>query len=467
MTPLPLRARIALVFAGGFALLLALGAALLYLHLARGYHRDFDRSLRDGARAARSIWGIDRPEYTSPEAAVAHVVGELVYGDRTVMAFGPGGGALAASQRVPGNPYFNDARPTGPVNTPETRSLRDGEARVLRAPLAEGIELVLAMDTGPLEHRLSKLRLALFTGLPLILILGGVIGAWASGLLLRPVVDVARAAERTAQQVTDGAASFTRVPEHPAGDELTTLSDAFNLLLDRLTKALARERGVAEHQRRFLADAAHELRTPVAILRSEAEVALGAGDDPAAHRAALQRIAAETEHLSTLVGDLLLVARNDAEAVTPGRQRVFLDDLANQVVARLRKLPLSAGREFRREPFDAAPVSGDPVMLERAILALVHNALVHAPGSAIFLGSGTCRDGDRDWAWLTVRDMGPGIPPEARERVFDRFVRLDTGTPGSGLGLGIARSIATSHGGTLTLEDAAPGARFTLRLPRG
>jgi len=465
VTPLSLRARLALVFASGFALLLSLGALVLYLRLARSYNRDFDLSLRDGARAALSIWRIDRPEFASPEAAVAHVVGELVYGDRTVVAFGRTGQPLAVSQRIPDRPYFDDVRPTMPLDAPITLTLRDGEARVLRARLVEGIELILAMDTTPLEHRLAKLRIALFTGLPLILVIGALLGAWGSGIVLRPVVDVARAAERIGQEVADGAREFTRVPPRTAGDELTTLTGALNLLIDRLGAALTQERGVAERQRRFLADAAHELRTPVAILRSEAEVALRSKDGTAGYREALQRIATESGELGALVSDLMLVARSDADALTPRPERVYLDDLVNHAVARARLLPGGTTTEFRREEFEAAPALGDPGLLERAILVLLHNALVHAPGSAVVLASGIEDRSGREWAWLSVRDFGPGIPTAERERIFERFSRLDPGAPGTGLGLPIARAIAEAHGGTLTLEEQTPGAGFTLRIP--
>ena len=111
-------------------------------------------------------------------------------------------------------------------------------------------------------------------------------------------------------------------------------------------------------------------------------------------------------------------------------------------------------------------MTGDPVLLERLLLVLVHNALIHAPGAPVEVSTGTRVAGDRPFSWVTVRDRGPGIPPAERERVFERFARLNTGVAGSGLGLAIARSIAEAHGGTLTLDDVPEGASFTLLLPR-
>jgi two-component system, OmpR family, sensor kinase len=462
---LPLRVRLALVFGSGFAVLLTCGAVALDLHLARGYRRDFDRTLIDAGHGVRALFHLDRREFGTAEATVAHAVSELVYGDRTLVAYDSGGTFLASSQRSPGEPWFNDVPATGPLGRTVTERLREGSARVLRTRLDEGVLVAIAMSTLPLENRLDRLRHSLFTVLPAILIMGGVVGAWGARLVLRPIIRVAASAERISQEVASGATGFDRLPSHPAGDEISTLTHAFNRLVDALGEALARERGVAERQRQFLADAAHELRTPVAILRSEAEVAIRS-EDPTEHRSSLQRIAEESGELSGLVSDLLLMARGDANALVRHRSRVFLDDLVNQTVIRARALPTAAGREFRRLEFEAAPVEGDPVLLDRAILALLHNALVHAPGAPIDLAVGTAREDNRDWSWLTVRDRGPGIPPEHRDRIFERFARVQPSGPGSGLGLAIARAIIEAHGGTLTLLDQTPGSTFRIRIPR-
>jgi signal transduction histidine kinase len=464
VSALTLRARLALVFAGAFALLLLAGGALLYYQLVRGYQRDFDHDLRDGVRAARSVLALDRPEFPTREEAVIHTVGELIYGDRTIVAFRSDGSVLAVSRRIPDHPQFDDVRLTIPADEPTTLVLREGEARALRAPLTEGIDLILALDTSALQHQMARLRLALFTGLPFILVVGGAFGAWASGLVLRPVVDLARAAERVGQEVASGSAGFTRLPPRQADDELGVLTESLNLLIGRLASALAEERKVAEQQRQFLADAAHELRTPVAILRSEAEVALKGGSETEA-RAALDRIAAETTSLSQLVADLLLMARSDAGTLTARRQKVYLDDLASKVISRVARLPAAAGREIRGEQFDEAAVLGDPSLLERAILVLVHNALVHGTGT-VRLSSVVRLEGGKEWCCLTVRDEGPGIPPEARDRIFERFSRLDRASAGAGLGLAIARSIAEAHGGSLTLTGSGPGSEFLLRIEK-
>ncbi len=466
MNPLGLRTRLALVFATGFAVLLGLGALGLYLHLARSYRRDFDHGLSDAARGVRALFQLDRPEFGSASATAVHVVGELAYGDRTLVAFDSSGHFVVASQRLPGEPYFNDVPASGPPRRLSTVVLRDGPARIIRVPL-DGVQVVIAMGTLPLERRLVRLRRSLVTVLPVILVLGAVVGAWGSGLVLRPIVRVAESAERISEQVEAGATGFTRLSSHAAGDEISSLTDALNLLVDRLGSALERERGVAERQRQFLADVAHELRTPVAILRSEAEVTLRAKPDPVLDREALERIATESAELGTLVGDLLLIARGDHNGLQPAQERLYLDDLVTPVLNRVRALPQAANRELRHGEFEAAPVCGDRPMLERALLALVHNALLHAPGSAIEISSGSAAGNGSGGgtSWVTVRDFGPGVAPELRQRIFDRFARGTATVAGTGLGLAIARSIAEAHGGTLTLDPVDQGAAFTLRLP--
>jgi len=467
VNPLRLRTRLALVFTSGFAVLLGLGALAFWLYLARSYRQDFDHTLIDSGRTASALFGEELSESGSLKDAAVHLVGELAFRDRTILVFDSAGRVLAVNQRVRHEAYFDDVPPAGPPDRPGTEALREGPARVLRLPVDGGVSLAIAMSALPLEHRLLRLREALGAILPLILLVGAMIGAWGSGLVLRPIVRVAESAERIGNEVMEGKTRFERMPPMRAGDELTKLTDAFNLMVDRLSAAFERERGVTEQQRRFLADAAHELRTPVAILRSEAEVTLRGDGDVSQYRLAMERVAAEASEMGMLVGDLLLIARDEAQAIVPARQKLYLDDLVNDVLARARVLPVAAGREMRRGEFEAAPVLGDPSLLERLLLVLVHNALLHAPGSTVEVSTGIHSTAEGSWSWVTVRDFGPGIRPEDRERIFERFARLNPAVSGTGLGLAIARSIAKAHGGTLTLEGPAPGAAFTLKLPQG
>jgi signal transduction histidine kinase len=465
VTGLTLRIRLALVFTAGFAVLLGLAALGLYLVLAHGYRTHFDDGLQDAGHAAASLFEHDRLGHGSALATVVHVVGELTYGDRTLVAFDSTSRVVAASQRFDDQPWFGDAPPDLPPMRPETIGLNEGRARVLLTPLTENIKIAIAMSTAPLDRQVRTFRHTMLVGLPLILLIGAGVGIWGSAAVLRPIGGVAAAAERIGAEVARGATAFEHLPPHSAPDEIGRLTAAFNQLVNRLGAALAEERATGDRQRRFLADAAHELRTPVAILRSDAEVTLRGAAELGGYRSALERVAAESDRLGGLLNDLLLIARGDERAIRPDRKKLYLDDVMNGVLARARKLPEAEGRVIRRGEFEAAPTMGDAAMLERVLMVLVRNALLHAPGAAIELSTGVAARPEGDVAWARVHDSGPGIAPAHRERIFDRFTRFSTAVPGSGLGLAIARSMAAAHGGSLVLDEVAVGASFTLRLP--
>lgn len=212
------------------------------------------------------------------------------------------------------------------------------------------------------------------------------------------------------------------------------------------------------------------MRTPVAILQSQAEVALGSDLSAEEYREALTGMASEARNLSSIVGNLLLLARADADAAPKTRSRVYLDDLVNDVFARVRALPMAcAGTgqpRLRRGEFEAAPVQGDPDLLQRAILALMENALIHGYPAPVEVSTGVDGGDGAKTAWIRVRDWGPGIPVGKEEAIFERFQRFNPAAPGSGLGLPIARWIARMHGGTLAVDRPPDGgAAFTLRVP--
>ncbi|MDQ3935901.1 MAG: HAMP domain-containing histidine kinase, partial [Actinomycetota bacterium] len=218
--------------------------------------------------------------------------------------------------------------------------------------------------------------------------------------------------------------------------------------------------GALARQREFVADASHELRTPLTSILANLELLEAElhGDDAETAGAALR----SSRRMRRLVGDLLLLARADAgrEGL---RERVTLTDVAREAAAEA--APVSADHALQLDLPERGPVvEGVSDDLHRLTLNLVENALVHTPpGTAV-----TVRVGEAaGWAVLEVEDAGPGIPPEARERIFDRFVRGagETGG-GSGLGLAIVRAVAQHHGGAVEVgEGAAGGARFTVHLP--
>jgi signal transduction histidine kinase len=225
-----------------------------------------------------------------------------------------------------------------------------------------------------------------------------------------------------------------------------------------MTRMLGRLEEAQRRQRDFVADASHELQSPITALRAELEVALATDDSdwPATAR----RLLADTDEMEQLVRDLLFMARLDDAHTTAGRELLDLDDLVLEEVSRL-----SAGRGIAVDTLgvSAAPLVGDTGELRRVIRNLLENAARHA-ASAVRVS--TTVDGDR--VRLDVLDDGPGIPPELRDRVFDRFWTGD-GTrsrrTGSGLGLAIARQVAERHRGELWLAPTDRGAHFVLSVP--
>ncbi|MES2306669.1 MAG: ATP-binding protein [Gemmatimonadota bacterium] len=225
-----------------------------------------------------------------------------------------------------------------------------------------------------------------------------------------------------------------------------------------------------EQMRRFMADAAHELRTPLSVLRSRAEIALQQPRDGPSYVAALEGIDAESQRLSRIVDDLLTLARAESEQRPIERSRLFLDDVVVDAVEAARAVAERKGVTLSLAEFEEAPVDGDPHLLRQLVMILLDNAVKFTPtGGAVRVKIGI----DAGAPQLTVIDTGPGIPADQLPHVFERFYRGDPARArqsgsGSGLGLSIARWIADAHGGTLTLHSGAGGGTTaTARFPRG
>jgi signal transduction histidine kinase len=231
-----------------------------------------------------------------------------------------------------------------------------------------------------------------------------------------------------------------------------------------IRESLAGQRASLRRQREFAADASHELRTPLTVIRSSVEHLRRHGDEPVASVGdALVDIDAEVEHLTTLVDDLLLLARSDSGAVTLDRVPLHLDDIAADAAAALAQPAAAARVTLAVDPEPTAAV-GDPARLRQLVMILIDNAIRHSPpDTTITIVVRPAATG----ATLAVEDAGPGVAPEDRLRVFDRFWRAP-GAPagGTGLGLAIAKWIAEHHDGTISVDrSGAGGARFEVRLP--
>jgi len=226
------------------------------------------------------------------------------------------------------------------------------------------------------------------------------------------------------------------------------------------------ERSV-EQMRRFMADAAHELRTPVTLLRTRTEVALAQPRDPAGDAAAFQAIEREADRLGGIVGDLLLLARADAGERRVVRGSLYLDDVASQAVAAVRALAERKGVSLVVGSFEEAQILGDPELVERLLLIVLDNAIKYTPHDGRVRLDVTARDGKRS---VIVSDSGVGIPPEELPRVFERFYRGDSTrsqAEGSGLGLPIARWIADLHNARISVSSDSSGTRVQIDFPPG
>jgi signal transduction histidine kinase len=343
-----------------------------------------------------------------------------------------------------------DIRPPAGERVLTTVELDDDEDARLLAQDVGGSTVRVAGSLDDVADSVAALTVGLGVAVPLASGVLAVVVWWAVGRALRPVEDL-----RGRVDAISAARLDERVPEPSAPREIARLAHTMNAMLGRLQES-------AERQRRFVADAAHELRTPLARMRTELEVDRahpGSADPAATSRSVLD----ETVGLQRLVDDLLLLARGDAGALDGARHApVDLDELVGRLAARAR----STGADVDVRAVRPVQVLGDATQLERAVANLLDNAVRHARSRVTVSLDGA----DPGPAELVVRDDGPGIAPEDRERVFERFTRLDdarsTGSGGAGLGLPIARDIAERHGGTLHVEpDGSAGARLVLRLP--
>ncbi len=328
---------------------------------------------------------------------------------------------------------------------------------------AHGVHVLqVAAPTASVRRTLTQFGMLLLT-LSLVASGGAFVVGWRlAGVALRPTREITEQAE-----VIRAGTLSERITAHADVQEFSRLVTVLNGMLERLE-------GTFEGQRRFIADASHELRAPLTVLRGEIDVALRRERSAAEYREMIERCREEVLRMSVLVQDLLALARSDAGVLVEQRVELDLCDLARRVTERHR--PLAADRGVRLAVRGtAAPVTGDPTVLERTIENLVVNSIRYSPaGGEVTIDVRPADGGDRDGAHLLiVRDQGPGVPPEQVPQLFTRFFRGDParrrgggdGQEGTGLGLAIARAGAEAHGGSLRFAGNAPGAVFELRLP--
>ncbi len=280
----------------------------------------------------------------------------------------------------------------------------------------------------------------------------GILGWWLAGHAVRPVMEIIRQAESL-----DIEATRHRISAHADSEEILRLVSVLNVMLNRIDEVL-------ENQRRFLADAGHEIKTPLTILRGDVEVALRRGRSPSEYEAILEQTLEDLRDVSGLAEGLITLARSDSGGLQPRSDSVPIDRLFERIVARLGKRAENSGFNLATIAPRELAVRGDAQLLERAVYNLVDNAIKYAgKGRRIELSARTTEDGRIS---LSVADDGIGIPHDEQRKLFERFYRGTAGrrsARGSGLGLAIVNAIVASHDGEIYLESQ-PGMGTTLRL---
>jgi signal transduction histidine kinase len=453
-----LRARVTLIAALGLLVALVAGDLLLLDTLRVSLTRSVDDTARSGAAEVAALINADRLPDPVPVAA----------GTVTIQVLAPSGQVVNVSAGAD--------RLVPMVPPAQAAALANGDSAILvhGAPFdmpsllrvavvrADGGNLVIAaVPYSSAADSLQVVGHALVFTTPVLFVVF-IFATWlAVGSTLRPIDRIRRGAARV---TGTGVPADLPVPE--ARDEVRSLALTLNDMLSRLTSAQQR-------QRSLVSDTAHELRSPIASIRTQLEVALDhpAGQDWAS---TARDVLADTLRLSRLTEDLLLLARLDEQAdhADLGRSGEPLDvaELACAVVARYADSPVPVTVAPRPETDPAAEVNGNRDRLDRMLVNLIDNAIRYAKSSVtVSVGQ------SGSWVELAVTDDGPGIPEPDRERAFDRFARLDDARTrcdddagGAGLGLAIVRATAQSHAGTAHLEsttDDASGLRAVVRLP--
>lgn len=357
---------------------------------------------------------------------------------------------------------------SGPAHGTDVE-LSIGHYRVLAHEGRSGETIVTGLPSGQMRSTLGRLDLTLVLASLGALAVAGVAGSLIVRRTLRPLEDVARIASDVATMPLEtGSVTLSeRAPDEPtrSGREVHDVSRALNRLLDNVEGALDTRHRSEERMRRFIADASHELRTPLTSIRGYTEMLRLTEDLSDRGRQSVDRLDAQSRRMTSLVEDLLLLARLD-DGAPRADEEVDLGEVV--VEAALDAQVTARGHVWELEvPDEPVLVRGDVRQLTQVVVNLVSNAHKHTPaGTTVHVALGRA---DADTAQLTVRDDGPGIAPELLGEVFGRFTRADAARSGTdattGLGLPIVQAIARAHGGSIEVESQPGRTVFTVRLP--
>jgi heavy metal sensor kinase len=438
-------------------LMLVVYATATFVAVRHEFIEQFDDQLHDDFETAegflkptsdgRIVWAGDR--YHDPDndedrgSDVWSTHGDPIYRSGASAALPPVALAAATAQ-----PRYESIVANGQRwRTLAGTSLVGGRAVVLRVSRSED----------RLRQQLWEVLIVLVLGLPLVVVLAGVGGYVLARRALTPIDHLASEARRiTADRLHE------RLSVPNQHDEIGRLAAVINETFARLESSF-------EQLRRFTADASHELRTPLAVIRGIGEAGLGETRTPAEYKEAMGSMLEEVDRLTNLVDTLLRLSHGDAGTVRLSREALDLGQLTRDVVSSLGILAEERNQRLAVDVADGVSVNADRLVLREAITNVVDNAIKYSPQASTV---SICVYAEGSQALLTVADAGQGIAPENRERIFDRFFRLDEArsrdSGGTGLGLAIARWAVEANGGHITVEGGATGgAIFRIVLPTG
>ena len=430
MSRLPIRARLTAAFALAMVLVLAGAALFVYVRL----RADLDETIDDGLRTQVAASVQEGPG--DPEDSFAQVMGP----DGRVLA------SVDGSRRPVLTPVELDRAREAPIVFERDVPGVDGTARLRAQPASRGRTVVAGRSLADRDETLSGLLASFAIGGPLAVLLASLAGYGLATIGLAPVEAMRRRAQEVSLERPDD-----RLPLPDARDEVRRLGETLNEMLDRLRRSFERER-------RFVADASHELRTPIAVVKTELETALRSNEVGPGARESLVAAVEECDRLVQLAEDLLVIARA-AEGQLPVRPEPL--DARRQLESAQQRFGDRAGargRSIRVDVADDLVLHADPLRLRQVLGNLTDNALRHGDGEVVL---GAHREGDA--VAVQVSDSGAGFTDELAGRAFERFARGDQARSGNGVGLGLAivRAVAEAHGGH---AEVAPGDRSTIRV---
>src|ERR1700693_1684531 len=456
MKSLPIRVRLTAWYSLILALSIGVSGSIAYFAMSHSIKAAIDAGLRHRLDGIRTIIARTAPQGRDAIADELNEYDEGQGGRGLVSVTDENGGVLYASAGM------------AALNTPDERvreakpfyaNLHGDEFRVLRERInvaGKTYDIEIAIYTEDFERATDRFQKVLYSIAPAFLLLAALGGYWISRRALAPVEKIIGDARRI------GVTSFSeRLTVSRTGDELESLAETLNEMLARLD---------ASYQRviQFTADASHELRTPISVMRTNAEITLRKPRTESEYREALSGILVEAETLSRLVEQLLDLARADSGAAALAAVRVNLSEALAKAYRQARVLAESKQLKITAKiPIEPMWVQGDAAALERLFLIFLENAVKYTPSG----GTVDVRLSSLErTAIAEIRDTGIGIAAKDISHIFERFYQADPSRSrdngGRGLGLAIGRWIAQSHGGDITVEsELAKGSSFQIRLP--